>query len=186
MNNDNFLNGQLIVSQPCSQDPYFSKSVILVAQHNSSGAWGVIINRRAKSVSMKHIMSAVGIDHPLDEPVYVGGPVEPTRVQVIHTLDWSSINTLYISDNLGVTGDISILSAISNGTGPKLYRAGVGLSVWAAGQLEGEQSGVEPWTKNHQWLVATATADICLSGSGEEQWQRAIQMSVQHRISELF
>lgn len=186
MNNDNFLNGQLIISQPCNQDPYFAKSVILVAQHNDSGAWGVILNRRARTVTMSNIMAVVGIEYAGNEPVFVGGPVEPTRVHVVHTLDWSSPSTLYISDNLGVTGDISILSAISNGTGPKLYKAGIGLSVWGAGQLEGEQSGHEPWTPDHRWLVATATADVCLSGSGEEQWQCAIHSSVQQKISDYF
>ena len=186
MNSTEFLNGQLIVSQPCSQDPYFAKSVILIAQHNASGAWGVIVNRRARSVSMKNIMSAVGIDYTKDEPVYVGGPVEPTRVHVVHTLDWSSPSTLYISDNIGVTGDISVLSAISAGIGPKLYKAGVGLSVWGAGQLDGEQSGKEPWAPHHRWLVATATVDLCLSGSGEDQWQRTINASVQRQIADFF
>ena len=186
MGNRQFLNGQLVISQPKNQDKNFSKTVVLVAQHSASGAWGVIVNRPAKTVSMEHIMSAVGIDHKSNETIYVGGPVEPTRVHVIHTLDWSSPGTLKIADNIGITGDVTILSAISSGEGPRMYRAGVGLAVWSAGQLEGEQSGILPWTPEHRWLTATATIDLCLVGSSEEQWQRAIDASVSQRISDFF
>lgn len=180
------LTGQLLVSQPKHTEGHFSKSVILVAQHNDSGAWGVITNRIARTVKLKHIMEAAGIEFDGDEMAYIGGPVEPTRVQVVHTLDWSSSNTLKITDDIGITGDVSVLAAITKGEGPKLYRAGVGLSVWSAGQLDGEQSGVAPWTPDHQWLTTPATVDLVLNGIGEEQWQTAIDACVKHRISELF
>ena len=186
MNNDKFLTGQLLISQPKMPEGHFSKSVILVAQHNKSGAWGVVVNRRARSVFMDNIMAVVGIEYPKDTPVYVGGPIEPTRVHVVHTLDWSSPSTLYISDNLGITGDVSILTAISVGEGPKMYRAGVGLSVWGAAQLEGEQSGLDPWTPAHQWLVAAASPELCLLESGDKQWQNAIHASVKKQVSEFF
>jgi putative transcriptional regulator len=135
---------------------------------------------------MQAIMSAAGIEYAGNETIYVGGPVEPTRVHVIHTLDWASSSTLKITNDLGITGDVSVLAAISQGQGPKLYRAGVGLAVWSAGQLEGEQSGIEPWTPAHRWLVADATVDLCLTGAGEEQWQRAIDHCVSQRVSSLF
>lgn len=186
MSTSTFLNGQLLISQPKSQDRYFSKTVVLVAQHTEAGAWGVIVNKAARTVDMTDIMLAAGIDYPVQEKIFVGGPVEPTRVHVIHTLDWSSPSTLVIADNIGITGDVSILTAISAGTGPKLYRAGVGLAVWSAGQLEGEQSGKTPWTASHQWLTTPATVDLCLTGSGQEQWQRAIDANVNQTISMLF
>lgn len=186
MNSSKFLTGQLLISQPKSQDNHFSKSVILVAQHNDSGAWGVIINRMARTVKLSHIMEAAGIEFDGEEMAYIGGPVEPTRVQVVHSLDWSSANTLKITDDLGITGDVSVLAAITRGEGPKLYRAGVGLSVWSAGQLDGEQSGVAPWSPDHRWLTTPATVDLVLHGLGEEQWQAAIDASVRNRVSELF
>ena len=186
MNNSNFLNGQILVSQPKNLDHHFSKSVVLMAQHSITGAWGVIVNKPARTVTMQNIMIAAGIEYQGPELVYLGGPVESTRVHVIHTLDWSSPSTLKITDKIGITGDVSILSAISQGEGPKLYRAGVGLAVWSAGQLDGEQSGLDPWTASHRWLTAPATVDLCLTGAGEEQWQRSIDRCVSHRIADLF
>ena len=180
------LTGKLLVAQPKSYDRHFGKSTILIAQHSLSGAWGVIVNHPAKTVTMRNIMDAAGVEYEGNELVYVGGPVEPTRVHVVHTLDWFSQSTLKITDEIGITGDMSVLAAISQGVGPEIYRAGVGLAVWAAGQLEGEMSGEEPWTEKHQWLVADATMELCLTGSGDEQWQRAINDSVNQKIASLF
>jgi putative transcriptional regulator len=186
MSTTEFLTGKILVSQPLHQEGHFAKSAVLIAQHSKSGAWGVVINKAAKTVNMQNIMSAAGIEYDGDETIYMGGPVEPTRVHVIHTLDWFSPSTLKITDEIGITGDISILAAISAGQGPTLFRTGVGLAVWAAGQLDGEQRGEDPWTKKHQWLTTDATVDLCLTGSGEEQWQRSINESVNQRIATLF
>lgn len=186
MSDSEFLTGKLIVAPPRNQDGHFSRTSVLIAQHGLSGAWGVIVNRPAKTLSMQAIMAAAGIEYGGNETVYIGGPVEPTRVHVVHTLDWTSSSTLRITDEIGITGDISILAAISQGEGPKLYRAGIGLSVWSAGQLDGEMSGLEPWTPNHQWLQTSASIELCLTGSGDEQWQRAINHCVNQKISELF
>ena len=186
MSTTEFLAGKLLVAQPLHQEGHFSKTTVLIAQHSISGAWGVVVNKAAKTVNMQAIMAAAGIEFSGNDVIYIGGPVEPTRVHVIHTLDWFSPSTLRITNDIGITGDISVLAAISQGQGPKLYRAGVGLAVWSAGQLEGEQSGLEPWSSKHQWLTTDATIELCLTGSGEEQWQRAINECVNQRIATLF
>lgn len=186
MSTTEFLTGNLLIAPPRNKDGHFIKSLVLIAQHSSSGAWGVIVNRPAKTVNMQAIMSAARIEYSGSETIYVGGPVEATRVQVVHSLDWTSSSTLQINDELGITGDVSVLAAIAEGCGPSLYRAGVGLAVWSAGQLEGEQSGKDPWTPNHQWLTTPASVELCLAGTGEEQWQQAINQCVNQHVSNLF
>jgi putative transcriptional regulator len=186
MSTTEFLSGKLLISQPKNNEGHFAKGVVLVAQHSISGAWGVVVNRPANTVNMSNIMMAAGIEYNGNETIYVGGPVEPTRVHVIHSMDWFSNSTLRITENIGITGDVSILAAIASGEGPRLYRAGVGLAVWSAGQLEGEQSGKAPWTPTHRWLTTDASIELCLTGSGEEQWQRAIDQCVNQRVASLF
>ena len=186
MSTNEFLTGKLLVAPPRNNEGHFAKTTVLIAQHSVSGAWGVVMNRPAKTVTMQAIMSAAGIECATDEIIYVGGPVEPTRVHVVHTLDWESASTLKITGDLGITGDVSVLAAIAGGCGPKMYRAGVGLAVWSAGQLDGEMSGLEPWTASHQWLTTDASVELCLTGGGEEQWQRAINECVNERIATLF
>lgn len=181
------LSGQLLISQPKNQDSFFSKSVVLIAQHNHTGAWGVVVNKLSKTVKIHNIMSAVGIEnYHGNDLVYSGGPVETARVQIVHTLDWQSPTTMEVTKDIGITGDVSILAAISLGKGPKLFRPGVGLSIWRPGQLEGEQSGLEPWTERHRWLTTPATIDLCFDRSGPEQWQLALDHCVNQSIAELF
>lgn len=182
----NSLAGQVLVSQPKNISPHFSKSIVLVVQHGVNGAWGVVVNKESNTLDMSTVMNAGGIEYKGIQKAYLGGPVEPARVHVVHTMDWFSSSTLQITPELGITGDMTILAAIAANEGPQLWRAGVGLAAWSAGQLEGEQSGISPWTPDHRWLTAPATPDICLSGSGEEQWQRAISHCVNQKIADLF
>ena len=56
------LTGNIIVSQPRSEDPYFTKGVILVAKHGPSGSWGLMVNKPAANLTLGTIMQAVGID----------------------------------------------------------------------------------------------------------------------------
>jgi putative transcriptional regulator len=178
--------GKIIAVQPANLEPTFSHGVVLIAQHSLKGAWGVIINKPAKTVNMKNIMTAAGIEYNGIEAIYIGGPVEPTRVHVVHTLDWFSPTTLKITDDLGITGDISVLAAIAAEEGPKMYRAGVGLAVWGAGQLEGEFKGEPPWNPIDRWLCTDATVDLILTGNGEEQYQRAIGQCVAQTVNNFF
>ena len=180
--------GKLLVAQPIAEEysRHFAKAVVLVAQHSMSGTWGVVVNNHTANVKMTEVFAAAGIDCQLNEEVYIGGPVEKSRVHVIHTMDWSSSSTLEITKDIGITGDISVLAAISRGEGPKMYRIGIGLAVWAPGQLEGEQSGIPPWGPQNRWLTTDATLDLVLTGMGEEQWQRAINECVNQSISDFF
>jgi putative transcriptional regulator len=188
------LAGNILIAQPRSTNGHFQKSVILVAQHGPAGAWGVIVNKEANRLDLRSVMAAAGIEYPerlmripgKNGPVCIGGPVEPSRVHVVHTMDWFSNSTVQITEDLGITGDVSILAAIAAEEGPELWRIGVGLAAWSAGQLDGEQSGLAPWTPEHKWLTCPATVDLVLSGTGEEQWQRAIDACVTNKIHEIF
>jgi putative transcriptional regulator len=188
------LAGNILVAQPKSTNGHFQKSVVLVAQHGPAGAWGVILNKEAKALNLQNVMAAAGIDYPdrlmripgKNGPIFIGGPVEQTRVHVVHTMDWFSSSTIEITPGIGITGDISILAAIAAEEGPEMWRIGVGLAAWSAGQLDGEQSGLAPWTPDHTWLTCPATTDLVLSGGGEEQWQRCIDACVSNKIADLF
>jgi putative transcriptional regulator len=188
------LAGQLLIAQPRNNIGHFQKSAIILAQHGPAGAWGVVVNKEAPNVNIKNVMSAAGIDYPerlmtipgKNGPIYMGGPVEQTRVHVVHTMDWFASSTIQITDRLGITGEMSVLAAISQEEGPEMWRIGVGLAAWSAGQLDGEQSGILPWTPDHQWLTTPATEDLVLTGSGDEQWQRCIEACVSNKVAELF
>jgi putative transcriptional regulator len=184
MNGKINLTGHILVSQPRNEDPYFSQSVVLIAKHSTSGAWGLVVNKPTSVITLDNIMKSAGIVSNKKDKVYFGGPVENNRVHIIHTLDWASSNTITITKDIGITNDMSILAAISQNEGPALFRTCVGVCGWEAGQLEGEYKGEHPWKSQNKWLDAPATIESVFHLTEEDQWKRAIEIVAQNKISE--
>jgi putative transcriptional regulator len=186
---DNYQ-GRLIISQPRCRSEIFSQGVVLIIRHSSNGAWGVMLNKPISSeeVSIADILEHVGMENPhgVHAPLHVGGPVERGRICVIHSDEWRSSTTQQICTGISVTTDISVLSAIVALEGPAQYRIFSGLSVWGAGQLDGEMRGKEPWTPLHQWLSIPADVDTIFQFDTDDQWQHSLALAVDQEVKELF
>lgn len=188
MQEDN-LQGQILIAQPRSLGGFFHHSLVLVTRHNRWGAHGLVLNRRMipQEFSLRDLLVSVGI--PLTEPVtglvYLGGPVERHRVMVLHSDDWQGPSTERVADGISCTVDISILLALSRGHGPSQSRVFCGMASWAPGQLEGEQSGREPWTGQHRWLTMPADPDMVFDMDSEDSWTKAIDRVVTDRVKDL-
>ena len=73
--------GRILISEPFLIDYYFKRSVVLLAEHNDEGSFGLIIN---KPVDMH--LSDILQDFPeFDAPIYLGGPVKTENLYFIHT-----------------------------------------------------------------------------------------------------
>lgn len=179
----NSLAGNIIVAQPKSEDNFFSKSVILVCKHGAQGAWGLMCNKHTAHLTLDQVMDSVGIDSNKKDKVYVGGPVDNSRVHLLHTLDWESGSTIKITSDIGITSDISVLAAIAHGHGPALFRACIGMSGWGPGQLEGEMRGQHPWKPEQRWLDAPATIEAIFNLHNDDQWQRCIEIVAKNKVS---
>ena len=182
MNNVEKYAGSLLISSPvCSvRDPYY-RSVVLVAQHSAQGSWGMVLNRPSRRLSISDVMSSAGIESDNSEKIFLGGPVEPSRVHVVHSLDWESESTLRVTDNIGITGDKTILAALACNDGPKHYRVGIGLTVWVAGQIEKEVREA-----NVKWVISDSTLDGAFYKDGTLQWESCINDFVNRAVSRYF
>jgi len=180
------LTGHILVAQPKGLESIFSKSVVLIAKHGADGAWGVMVNKSTPKVTLDAVMSSTGISYSNPEPIYVGGPVDHNRVHVVHSLDWHTGSTVMVTSEIGITSELSVMTAIAGGVGPKLYRACVGVSAWAAGQLEGEYKGLPPWKLEHRWLDAPATIESVFNNNNDEQWEKAIELVASNKIADWF
>ena len=49
------LTNQILISMPHMADPYFSKAVVYVCEHNKEGAMGMIINKQFKAPDLKEL-----------------------------------------------------------------------------------------------------------------------------------
>jgi putative transcriptional regulator len=122
----------------------------------------------------------------INAPLYAGGPVEKTRVCLVHSNDWSSASTIEITKDVSITTDISVLAALVQGQGPSKFKIFCGISTWVTGQLEGEMKGVEPWLPQHRWLTAPADEHNVFDIDDQELWPALLAQAVTLEVKEWF
>ena len=135
------LTNHFLIAMPNMADPYFSKSLTYICEHNEQGALGVVVNRPI-DMTLQALFEQISI--PLGEPrlrglaVHFGGPVQIDRGFVLHKPlgDWQS--TLAVNQELGLTTSKDILLAVGRGNGPQHILVTLGYAGWAPGQLESE------------------------------------------------
>src|SRR6266852_398066 len=65
------LAGSFLIARPVLQDPSFKQTVVLLLQHGSEGAFGLVLNR---------VRKVDGVPFP----VHVGGPCEFQGLLMLH------------------------------------------------------------------------------------------------------
>src|SRR5262249_53535089 len=78
------LKGQLILDQGKLQGSFFHRSVILVCQHDSEGAFGLVLNR-ATGNKVGDALVANLPEAVKDQPLFLGGPVQTQALSFLHT-----------------------------------------------------------------------------------------------------
>ena len=168
------LTGQLLIAMPNMGDPRFERTVIYICSHSDDHAMGVIVNRLMDEISFEEMLDQLDIDFEdsQDVPVFFGGPVQTERGLVIHSLDYSSDQTLVLSERLGLTATKEILHDIANATdgfgAPQQYLLAIGHAGWAGGQLESELA-------MNVWAHCPADEAIIFNNAKEDAWRLALQ-----------
>ncbi|MCF8367819.1 MAG: YqgE/AlgH family protein [Bacteroidales bacterium] len=157
--------GRILISEPFLLDYYFKRSVVLLAEHNDEGSFGLILN---KPVDM--LLSDVIKDFPkFDAPIYLGGPVKTENLYFIHTLGNIIEESLEILEGLYWGGDIDhIKELISIGRlGPSQIKFFVGYSGWVSKQLDSELS-------RNSWVVSNINLKTVMDEDTESMWDTTL------------
>ncbi len=127
--------GKILISTPDISGDIFSRSVVLIIEHNEHGAFGLILNKKNSQMSSKF---KDFFDFKIE--VYDGGPVENDKVFFI--AKGKKVTEVYteITDEFYLTEDIeNIISAVLNKEisieDVKIFS---GYSGWSPLQLDGE------------------------------------------------
>jgi len=164
------LSGQLLVALPSLDDPRFKRTVVYMLVHDARGAMGLIMNRPLGDIPLAVLLKQAGLpDAGVKGSVklHVGGPVEATRISVLHSDDYRGPETTMLTDGLAVTSQPDILGAIAAGKGPRRVHFSVGFAGWGPGQLEGE-------IKGGYWITVPADEGILFDDAYETKWDRAM------------
>jgi putative transcriptional regulator len=172
------LAGQFLIAMPGMTDKRFSRTVVYLCVHTPENTMGLIINRRADSISFSELLEHLELEglakdedgtiEVADRDVHFGGPVETSRGFVLHTPDYKTKSrTLDVENSICLTATVDILKAMARGKGPSRALLALGYAGWAGGQLEAE-------IRANAWLHCAADADILFDPVLEQKYERAL------------
>ena len=157
--------GRLLLSEPFMGDFYFGRSVVLLAEHNDEGSFGVIMNKPVTS-TFNEVLKGFP---EFDAPVYIGGPVESDSLFYIHTVGESLEGASEILEGLYWGGDIEALKEMMliKTIQPGDIRFFIGYSGWSANQLKEE-------LKRNSWVIARSSKSKLLKMDPLSMWKNLL------------
>jgi putative transcriptional regulator len=165
---NNSLAPTLLLSMPQLTDPNFKRSVVLLCEHGSDGAFGLVVNRPTGSSASE----AVRLDPPIrrrnDLPLFAGGPVDPQRGWLLLSEPPSDADSLRLSDGLYLSSSPNVLRRLLETTPAPRARIFTGYAGWGPGQLDAEIAA-------SAWLIAEIEVDLIFDVKPEEMWETAIR-----------
>ena len=158
------LRGSLLISGGGLYDLNFRHTVVLVGEHNTDGALGVVLNR-ALNVTVQERLPPLSDLVPSGEPLFAGGPVQPASAVLLAEFARPELADLLVFGSVGflvrdVTSDIE----------PSILRARVfaGYSGWGPGQLEAEMAV-------GSWILEPAREDDVFTDAPDLLWSRVLE-----------
>lgn len=158
--------GCLLIAQPFLADPYFRRAVVLLADHNEKGSFGLILNKPIPLALSDALENAPDFDGHLN----LGGPVERSTLHFIHRVGHRIPDSahvcagIYWGGNFDKVKELMRNGELSDGE----IRLFIGYSGWGAGQLDKEM-------KEKSWIVAEPTENLVFSPEPEQLWPDALR-----------
>lgn len=154
------LEGHFLIAGQELTEPTFFQTVILLVQHDDSGAMGVIVNRPSETPLKKLWKQVEHGPCKFNGLLYRGGPCEGP-LMALHDApelaDQTVLDGLYFTN-----GRDTIAELVAKP--PQFLRIFAGYSGWAAGQLEGEMD-------EGSWRVSPAKRDQ-LTADDSQLWRK--------------
>ncbi|HVC49713.1 MAG TPA: YqgE/AlgH family protein [Burkholderiales bacterium] len=170
MLNTNLTNHFLISMPGMANDPMFGRSLVYLCDHSEQGALGIMINRPLE-ITLKVLLEHAGQininPNLVNQPVFLGGPVNMDHGYVLHRPVGNWTATLKIGDEMALTSSQDILNDIAQDSFNGQFLVSLGFSGWGAGQLEQELA-------ENTWLSVQALPSIIFDLPVEARFKAAM------------
>ena len=94
------LKGQLLLDSGMLNGSFFHRTVVLICQHDAEGAFGLVVNRTSDN-KVGEMLVADLPDTLKEQPLYLGGPVQPTALSYLHADTFLPQSNVISNLNLG-------------------------------------------------------------------------------------
>lgn len=157
--------GRVLVSQPSLTDRFFSRSVVMLAEHGHDGTFGFIVNKPA-NIRLSTVSDEFG---DFDTDLYLGGPVHVNSLFYVHSKGELVEDSLKIIDGVYWGGNLSeIRKLISSGKmTDKDIRFYAGYSGWEPQQLDREMN-------EKSWIVLDGTNRYVFGSRPKILWKKIV------------
>jgi putative transcriptional regulator len=163
---EKFLKGHLLLDSGQLRGSFFQRSVVLICQHDSDGAFGLVLNRSAGTNAGDMIVA--DLPEPLRaSPLFLGGPVQPSALSFL--LTDAFIPDANVLPNLSLGHSLDALIELGESfSATQQVKMFAGYAGWSPGQLEDE-------VKRDAWLTHPASLDLVFDVSPHQLWQKILR-----------
>ena len=154
------LKGQLLIAGPTLLDRNFWRTVVLIVDHSQAGAFGLVLNRPSETRVGEAVPELETLVDP-DEPLFIGGPVQPSSVVVLAEFEDPGDAALLAFDDIGVLGSGSDPAELTIGV--RAARAFAGHAGWGPGQLDEELD-------RDDWILEAPLREDAFSAAPRDLW----------------
>lgn len=159
------LRGQLLLDGGGLAGSFFNHTVVLVCQHDATGAFGLVLNRSTDN-TVGDVVEADLPDAIKAETLYLGGPVQPSAFSYLHAP--GSCEKGNVMDHLKLSHSLEELVTLSDKIpAPSQLKVFAGYAGWAPGQLDDEM-------KRKSWITHPADLNLIFSADSKMLWKQII------------
>jgi putative transcriptional regulator len=164
------LRARFLIATRSLRDANFHRSVVLMLEHNDSGAMGLIVNHPSKGTVHDAISQHFEIPDNGDL-LYIGGPVDANSLLLLHNApdiggDNSIVPGVYVGGSEEAFGEVA--QRVADGDESLRYRVFSGYSGWGKQQLDGEVA-------RNDWLDLPASADQVFGDDPYALWDELVR-----------
>jgi putative transcriptional regulator len=155
------LKGKLILDNGKLRGSFFHRSVILICQHDSEGAFGLVLNRATNNKVGEAVVANLP-DTLKQEPLFLGGPVQPQALSFLHNDTFLPDANVLTNLSLGHSLD-SLVELSESFSSTQKLKIFAGYAGWSPGQLEDEM-------KRDTWMIHPASVDLVFHPDPTQLW----------------
>ena len=159
--------GGLLIAAPYLRDPYFSRTVVLMIEHNEEGSMGIVLNKNFSNLmTVNELVPAFKYLPPI--PLYKGGPVGRDTLFYLHTFSYLK-DALPLGNGLYVNGDFEQMKRyiLAGGETQGMVRFFMGYAGWQRGQLTQE-------IEANTWMVSNDSQVDLLNMYLRDLWKESL------------